>query len=375
MKIAVNTRLLLSNKLDGIGWFTCETLKRITKNHPEHQFYFIFDRQYSDEFIFSENITPVIAHPQARHPLLWYLFFEYGIPRKLKKIKPDLFLSTDGWIPLNIDVKIVNVIHDLNFEHFHDFIKPAHKYYFDKFFKRFAERSDRIATVSNFSKDDLNKLYNIPKDKIDVVYNGSNEDYKVIDLNEKTNIKNKHFQGCDYFLFVSSINKRKNLQNIFKAFDIFKQKNQNNVKFVVVGSKMHWCKEIEESYKNMTYKDDVIFTGYMKIDELVKIMSSALALVYPSLFEGFGIPIVEAFNAGTAVITSNITSMPEVAGDAALLVDPYSVDEIANAMNLLYNDTELRAKLIEKGLSRKDMFTWDKTASALWNTIEKVLNE
>ena len=102
-----------------------------------------------------------MAYPQARHPYLWYLFFEFGIPRKLKKIKPDLFLSTDGWIPTKLNIKTVNVIHDLNFVHFPEFIKPTVYRYYKRFFPLFAKKADRIVTVSNFSKQDISKTYNI----------------------------------------------------------------------------------------------------------------------------------------------------------------------------------------------------------------------
>ena len=117
MIIAVNTRLLLKNKLEGIGWFTFETLKRITQKHKEHQFVFIFDRPYSEEFIFSNNITPVVIVPQARHPFLWRWWFEKSIPKVLRRHKADLFLSPDGYLSLKTDVKSIAVMHDLNFEH------------------------------------------------------------------------------------------------------------------------------------------------------------------------------------------------------------------------------------------------------------------
>ncbi|HEY8401636.1 MAG TPA: glycosyltransferase family 1 protein, partial [Cytophagaceae bacterium] len=110
MKIAVNTRLLLKDKMDGIGWFAYESLKRITRQHKDHQFIFIFDRPYAEEFIFSDNITPVVIGPPARHPFLFYIWFEYSIPSVLKKYKPDLFFSPDGWLSLSTDVKSLAVI-------------------------------------------------------------------------------------------------------------------------------------------------------------------------------------------------------------------------------------------------------------------------
>ncbi|HLV53533.1 MAG TPA: hypothetical protein VKY29_05905, partial [Cryomorphaceae bacterium] len=116
MKIAVNTRLLIKDKLEGIGWFSYETLRRLVEWMPETEFVFIFDRRPHPDFIFGDNVTPVVAHPQARHPLLWYLFFEYGVGAVLKKHRPDLFLSPDGWLCLRTDVKSLPVMHDLNFE-------------------------------------------------------------------------------------------------------------------------------------------------------------------------------------------------------------------------------------------------------------------
>ena len=116
MRIAVNTRLLLDGKLDGIGWFTYETLKRITIQHPEHQFIFLFDRPYHKDFIFAENVIPVVLYPPARHPVLWYLFFEWSVTKALKKYKVDVFISPDGWLSLSTNLKSLTVIHDLNFE-------------------------------------------------------------------------------------------------------------------------------------------------------------------------------------------------------------------------------------------------------------------
>ena len=118
MKIAVNTRLLLPDKLEGIGWVAFETLKRITRAHPEHEFYFIFDRKWDDMFIFSDNVTPVAVSPQARHPFLYYLWFEWSVPHILKKVKADLFLSPDAYLSLRTEVKSIAVFHDLNFEHY-----------------------------------------------------------------------------------------------------------------------------------------------------------------------------------------------------------------------------------------------------------------
>ena len=373
MKIAVNTRLLLKNRLEGIGIFTRETLSRITKAHPEHQFYFLFDRAYDESFIFSDNVTPVVAHPQARHPYLWYLFFEHGIPLKLRKIKPDLFLSTDGWIPTRLDIPTVNVIHDLNFLHHPEFVPPVVRRYYDRFFPKFARNATRLATVSQFSCDDIHQSYQVPTERIDVVYNGANQAYRPYTEEEQSAVKQHYTDGKDYFLFVGLIHKRKNLANIFRAFELFKERTGSPMKLVVVGDKKWWAGEIEDTYLAMYYREDVVMLGRQQIDTLSALTAAATAMVYASLFEGFGQPIVDAFNAHTAVITSDVSSMPEIAGGAALLVNPYSVEEIAHAMEQLCLDENLRNTLIEKGIARKGIYTWNHTAELLWQTVEKCL--
>ena len=129
MRIAVNTRLLIKNKLDGIAWFTLETFKRICKQHPEHEFIFIFDRKYSNEFIFAKNITPVVISPPTRHPLLIWFYFEYSIPYILKKINADIFISPDGWLSLKTKLPQLAVIHDLNFHYYPEFYSGPLRYF------------------------------------------------------------------------------------------------------------------------------------------------------------------------------------------------------------------------------------------------------
>lgn len=373
MKIAVNTRLLIKNKLEGIGWFTYENLQRITTQHKEHEFIFIFDRKFDEEFIFSDNITPVVTPPQARHPFLYYLWFEYAIPRILNKVKPDLFFSPDGYLSLSTNVKSLNVFHDLNFEHYPGDLPYFERKYYRHFFPKYAHKATRIATVSEYSKSDIVKQYGVPPDKIDVVYNGANEIFRPVGEEKKIQIRNKYSLGKPYFVFVGALNPRKNLVNLFKAFDQFKEKDQSGTMLVIVGEKMYWTPEIKSAYESLKHKNDVVFSGRLGLSELHKVLGSALALTYVSYFEGFGIPIVEAFNAGVPVITSKLTSMPEVAGDAALLIDPFSVNSISGAMLKISKDENLRIKLIEKGREQKKEFTWQKSSERLWGSIEQVL--
>jgi len=375
LRIAVNTRLLIRNKLEGIGWVMYESLKRITTQHPEHDFYFIFDRKYDDSFIFSDNVHPVVVPPQARHPFLYYLWFEYSIPFILRKIKADMFLSPDAYLSLSSRVPSLAMFHDLNFEHYPGDLPYLERKYYCYFFPRYARKADRIVTVSHFSKRDIINQYNIPEEKIDVVYNGANELFIPLSEEEKQKTRMQFTEGNPYFLFVGALHPRKNIARLFRAYDYFRKNCSCETKLLIVGNKKWWTKDINLAYEGMTYKQDVYFAGRQPAADLHRVIGSALALAYVSYFEGFGIPIVEAFYCETPVITSNVTSMPEVAGDAALLVDPFSVVSIADALRKIAESEDLRRNLVEKGRIRRQLFNWNNTADMLWLSIEKVLQK
>lgn len=375
MNIAVNTRVLLKNKLEGIGWFSFETMKRITTNHPEHKFFFIFDRPYDKEFIFSENVEAIVIGPQARHPFLFYYWFELSIPKVLKQINADLFISPDGLLSLKTKVKSIAVIHDISFMHNpQDFPYIIRKYY-QHFFPLFAQKASKIVTVSEFSKKDISTQFKIKPAHIDVVFNGSNIIYKPSTDEEIVHAKQKFTEGHDFFIFVGALSPRKNVANLLSAFDLFKTKTKSNLKLLIVGEKMFKTKSIKNIFTKMRHKNDVVFTGRLSPEELKALYGASRALTFVPYFEGFGIPIIEAMNCDTAVITSNITSMPEVAGNAALFVDPFSVQSIADAMIKIHLDSEFRIQLIEKGRIQRQKFNWDKTADKFWESIKNVLNE
>jgi glycosyltransferase involved in cell wall biosynthesis len=373
MRIAVNTRLLLKGKLEGIGWFTFETLKRMTQNHPEHEFIFIFDRPFDPDFIFSENVTPVVIGPPARHPFLFYIWFDFRIPKILKKYKADLFLSPDGYLSLRTNVPQLAVIHDINFVHRPDDLPWLIEKYYNFFFPRFARIAKRIATVSFYSKEDIARSFKISYDKIDVVYDGVNHIFKPLSEKEKTEVRNKYSGGSEYFLFVGALHPRKNVSGLLNAFDAFKMDSDNNIKLIIVGGEMHKTGDIFETYANMRYKNDVIFTGRVATSDLHDIFGAALALTFVPFFEGFGIPVVEAMTAGVPVLCSNTTSIPEVGGNAVIYADPMKIDQITNAMVKLASDKELRKELIEKGFEQKNKFSWDETAHLLWESVKRTM--
>ena len=374
MRIAVNTRLLLPGKLEGIGWFTAETLQRITRAHPEHEFLFLFDRPFSEEFIFSDNITPLVVSPQSRHPFLWYTWFEYSLPAVLKRSGAGLFLSPDGYLSLSANIPSLPVIHDINFMHkpgFHPWL--AGKYY-RHFFPRFAAKAARIATVSEYSKRDICDTFGIPPEKTDVVYNGAGDVFTPLNGEEKAHVKNELTGGSDYFIFVGSFHERKNICGLLKAFDSFRSETGQKFKLVLVGEKMNGYSRMERTLSDMRFSADVIFTGRMGAADLRKAYGASIALVFIPFFEGFGIPVLEAMNCDIPVIASNRTSIPEVAGEAAHLVDPENIRSVIDGMIKVATDEKYRETLIQRGAERRNLFSWERTADLLWGSIESVIN-
>jgi glycosyltransferase involved in cell wall biosynthesis len=372
VRIAVNTRLLLKDRLEGLGRFTYETLNLITQSHPEHEFFFLFDRPFDTNFVFADNVTPIVVRPPARHPLLWYVWFELSLPRVLKKINPDLFLSPDGFLSLNSNVLSLPVIHDLNFAHNPKDLAQSHAWFYNRYFPKYAQKAKRIATVSEFSKTDISKQYGIAPSKIDVVYNGVSERFKPLDENHKKAVLDKWSNGKPYFIYVGAIHQRKNIERMLAAYDRFREGNSEH-RFVLVGNKKWWTSTMQDTLDVMKFKHEVVFTGRVSDEDLNDLMGAALANVYVSTFEGFGIPIIEAFQSGVPVITSNVTSMPEIASDAALLVYPLQSESISDAMIELASSNQLRLELIKKGHERAAHFTWIRSANLLWESIEKAV--
>lgn len=369
MRIAINTRFLLNDYLEGYGYFMHECFMRITQAHPEHQFIFIFDRPYDEKYIYSENVIPVVAGPPARHPLLWAWWYDVRIPGILKKYKADVFVSADGHCSLRTSIPQCLVIHDLAFLHYPQFSKSSHVLYYKHYLPRFINKAKLICTVSDFTKKDIGDRYDVDASKISVVYNAARPGFKPISEAAKNAIKDKYTGGKEYFLYTGAIHPRKNLINLLKAFSKFKKRQKSSFKLVIAG-RMAWKYEaFQKSLETFRFRSDVIVTGYLPGPEITQLTAAAYAMVYPSLFEGFGVPVVEAMQSGVPVITSAGTAMAEVAGDAALYANPADADQLGAQMMLIYTNETLRDELISKGLERSDAFSLDETARRLWQSI------
>jgi len=274
--------------------------------------------------------------------------------------KPDLFFSPTHYIPRFSPVKRVVTIFDLSFLHFPEMFIQKDLWQLKNWTKFSIENADHIITISNFSKQDIISQYKIDKNKITIAYPGyDSAKFKMQSVKSKK----------DYIIYIGTIQPRKNLIRLMEAVARI-----DGLKLIIVGKTGWEYEEILDTPKKLGIEDRVEFKGYVATDKLVGLLAGASAFVLPSLWEGFGIPVVEAMACGTPVIVSNVSSLPEVVGEAGILVDPYSVDQIEQAIRLLMTDQKLRQKYSKLGLAQAQKFSWEKMAKQVLKVFEKVAN-
>ena len=274
--------------------------------------------------------------------------------------KRGVYFSPGYNCPLLFLNRSVITIHDLNhidIEHNSSFLK---KIYYELVMKRACKKSLKVLTVSNFSKRRICEWAGISSSRVLVVGNGVSEEF----LNTESRVTNS--EG-EYILVVSNRKKHKNESRILSAFHM--ANIPPSVKLVFTGDP---DESLENEIERKNLQDRVIFKGRVGNSELASLYKESLFLLFPSLYEGFGLPVIEAMSSGTAVITSTTTSLPEVAGDAAILVDPENTEEIALAIGNLYYNPDLKKELIEKGFIQAKKFTWEKTAGLITNCLNNL---
>ena len=361
----------MKDRLEGVGWVTYEILKRLAEEHPEDEFLFFFDRPYDDSFVFGENVRPIVLAPQARHPFLFYAWFEWSVTWAIKRYKADVFLSLDSFMSLWTPVKSVIMIHDIAYQHFPDQIPWLYLQYYRYYIPRFLNRAEVVLTVSSYSKADLIKYYDLPEDKIKVAFNGCRDIFKPIAEEEQQSIRAQYSNGQSYFFYIGALHPRKNLVRLIQAFDQFRQSNpQLNTQLLLAGRFAWKNSPIKVAYEAAQFKSHIHFLGYVSDETLTRLIASAQALTYLSVFEGFGLPVLEAMHCETAILASNTSSIPEVAGDAALLVDPFDVEAIAEGMGQLANSAALRAELVEKGRVQRRRFSWENSTRLVYESLQ-----
>ncbi|RJQ27336.1 glycosyltransferase family 1 protein [Candidatus Parcubacteria bacterium] len=289
------------------------------------------------------------------------------------KEKPDLFFSPTHYTPGFSPVKKVMMVFDLAYLRFPQFFKPRDLYQMKLWTYLSIKSAERIITISKASRDDIVKFYNFDKQRITVAYPGYDNEvfYPFKDEIKVKKVLEKYGISGDYILFIGTIQPRKNLIRLMEAFCKI-----DNLKLVVVGKtkgpgRQGWMyEEILNKPKELGIEGKVIFTGFAPTEDLSYLMRGAVAYALPSLWEGFGIPVVESMACGTPAIVSNISSLPEVVGPTGIQVDPYSVEQIEQAIRIIAFDKKLRAKMSKEGIKWVERFSWEKMAKEVLRVFE-----
>jgi glycosyltransferase involved in cell wall biosynthesis len=258
-------------------------------------------------------------------------------------------------------VPVVVTIHDLAFERMPETFTRRGSFQLKLTVRRTAKKAARVATVSEYSRQDLLDIYKLPPEKVVVTYNGVESSFNPRPSvpNEAEEVRRRFGVSRDFLLAVGSLQPRKNLVRLIRAYARLRSERQDfRPQLVIVGRKLWLASEIFDEVKRHPWADDVILTGYVADEDLPALYRAARAFVYPSLFEGFGLPPLEAMACGTPVVTSDVSSLPEITGDAALLIDPNDERALANALIEVVNNDRLRAELREKGIAQAMKFTW-----------------
>lgn len=289
------------------------------------------------------------------------------------KKRPDLIFSPTHYIPRFSPVKRIVTIFDLAYLHFPQMFKKDDLYKLSNWTKYSIEHADSVITISDFTKQDIAKNYRVDTTNVVVAYPGYDKGvfHPILYKSQIKAVLGKYGIEGNYLIYIGTIQPKKNLVRLIEAF-----KDVNNLKLVIVGKttglgRQGWkFEEILDKPRQLGIEDKVLFTGFVPTEELPYLLSGSLAFVLPSLYEGFGIPVVEAMACGLPVIVSNVASLPEVAGQAGILVDPYSVEQITQAIATIASDKTLRAKKSKESLAQAEKFSWEKMARLVLKVFE-----
>lgn len=287
---------------------------------------------------------------------------------------PDVLFVPAHVLPVWSPRHSVVTIHDLGYLHYPEAHPPAHRLYLRLSTRWNALRATRVVAVSEATRRDLIRYCRAPASKITVVYHGVSDRFRPIDDPRITReVLGRYGVGMPYLLFVGTVQPRKNLQRLIEAWAMYLQRTRSTAPTLVIAGKRGWLTEgIERRAHEFGVADRVRFIGYVADEDLPALISGALGYLFPSLYEGFGLPVLEAQACGTPVLTSSVASLPEVAGDAAIFVDPHDTASIADGIERLVEDVDLRQSLREKGLSRVGEWTWQRTGRETLAVLESV---
>lgn len=373
MRITFDAVPLCSEKITGIGWCEVGQTNALAKLHPEDRYEYSFFTSGDDSRtervrslaaknigINSSSFSGYLYRAASTFLPVPYSFF-FGR-------KSDVTHFFNYIVPPFVSGKKVVTVHDMVYKAFPDTVRGRTKFMLNMGLKRSMRRADIIVTDSEFSKEEILKYFPRHKRKIRVVPCGVDlERFKPCTDSERiSKVKSSLGIEGDYFLYVGTIEPRKNLRRLIAAYAAFVKKvGENSPKLVLAGGKGWLDGEIYASVRKLGLEGKILFTEYVPAGDMTPLMCGALAFVFPSLYEGFGMPPLEAMACGAPVLTTNAASLPEVVGDCAVICDAYSVKSIAQGLYRLYSDKDLRAQLSRKGIERAKDFTWERSAQML----------
>ena len=365
MKVSIELQPCLKNK-SGIGVYTYELTKRL-QNFKDIEFegniFNFFNRNYIERDIEGLDIKKNICS-----------LFPYGVYRRIWSYAPikynflfrrnaDIYQFFNFVIPPNISGKVITTIHDLTYILYPNTMDTSNRKRLEKDMKSTVKRADYIITISESSKRDIVKYLDVDENKIQVIYPGVDEVYKkVLNSDEITTVKKKYNIDGKYLLYLGTLEPRKNIETIIKAYNCFKRFDKDNIKLVLAGKKGWLYESIFKLVKEFNIEDKVIFTDYIDDMDKAPLYQGAEMFLFPSLYEGFGIPVIEAMASRIPVITSNSSSLPEVAGEAAIITDPLDYKKISNSIERILNENGLREKMVNEGIKQASKFSWDSSA-------------
>jgi glycosyltransferase involved in cell wall biosynthesis len=355
------------NQQAGIGRYTRElvkSLQRIDDQNIFHLFSFYGDESaYFREVGSGKNVELESKHYPGRFFRLMLLaLYKSGISPDFLVRPLDVFHSPDHVFPACKKIPTVLTIHDLAFLLYPENYTRINRAYLASMIPQSVKNAAKVVTDANNTKEDLMRLLQVPEGKIQVIHPGIESTFHPVPRDEGNEIRIKYHLPESYVLYVGTLEPRKNIASLIRAYAKVR-KNEGVSQGLVICGGLGWLyQDLFKLVRELGLQNEIIFTGHVPNEHLPAIYSGAELLVYPSIYEGFGLPVLEAMACGTPVITSTVSSLPEVAGDAALLVNPYDVEELASAIEKVLSDSELRTKLITKGLERARLFSWEKTA-------------
>jgi len=295
---------------------------------------------------------------------------------ELRQHPPDVLFVPAHVLPLYCPVPAVVTVHDLGYCYYPEAHRNFDRWYLDWTTRRHTRVARHLVADSLATQQDLVNFYDADPRNIEVVYLGRDESLvPVTEANVIKQTRAKYKIEGDYLLYLGTLHPRKNLVRLVEAFHKTSTALQNGeIKLVIAGKKGWLYDTIFERVRQLGLTDRIIFAGYVEAVDKPALLSGALAYIFPSLYEGFGLPVLEAMACGTPVLTSNISSLPEVAGEAALLVDPHSTDEIATGLTQLVTNSDLRRQLVAQGYQQIQKFSWQKAATQVFELLEKTAN-